>query len=132
MPIAFEHDTSIASTNSDTDNLLHCCQAEATAGDLSFVSRNFKSWQAAHLLDSDVCCAFNVPHNTRILGCSPQHRLKVISKNLDGEITPHARQQLVETHLDGLGELISIARQRRNSLFNGGQQCLFAEIRIWP
>src|SRR5262245_60552132 len=128
MPVAFEHDTGVASTNGDTDNLLHRCQAEAAAGDLSLVSSNFESWQAAHLLDSNVGCAFNVPQNPRDLACSPQHQLKVIPKNLDGEITSHARQQLVETHLDGLGELISIAGQRRNSLFNGGQQRLLAEI----
>src|SRR5690348_3929966 len=100
MPVAFEHNTGIASTNSDTNNLLHGCQAEAAAGDFRLFSRNFKRWQAAHLLDPDVSCAFNIPQNARDLPCSPQHRLKVITKNLDGEITPNARQQLVETHLD--------------------------------
>ena len=66
----------------------------------------------AHLLDPNIGCPFEPAQDRRNLVGGSQHWLEVLTEHFHRDVATHAREKLVEAHLDRLGELVVIAGQR--------------------
>src|SRR3546814_7796496 len=60
------------------------------------------------------------------------HRVGVVAEHLDRDVAPHAGDQLVEAHLDGLGDLERTTRQTFKRLLDFRHQVGLAEPRVRP
>jgi hypothetical protein len=61
-----------------------------------------------------------------------QHRLELITEDLDGNIPAYARKQFIEADLDRLAELVAASRQRLDGLFQLLKERLLAKTGVWP
>ncbi len=59
-----------------------------------------------------------------------EHRLELLSEHLHGEVAPGAGQELVEAQLDGLRELVDVARERPDRLLDPFLQFGLGQARV--
>ena len=60
------------------------------------------------------------------------HLAKVVAEHLDGDVPADARDQLVETHLDGLRDLVRVTRKGGETLFQALHQLFLGEAGVRP
>src|SRR6267154_899729 len=107
-PVALEDHACIASPDRSADQVLYCPQAQTPPCDLSFVHRDLEKRKAGCLFNTNIGGPVQAAQDRSDLVGGAQHRLKLIAEDFDRDIAAHAREQLVETHLDGLRELVIV------------------------
>jgi hypothetical protein len=70
-------------------------------------------------------------HRRDLLG-RPVHGGEVVAEHLDRDVAAHAGDQLVEAHLDGLGDLVGIARELREITLDALDQILLRQLGVGP
>jgi hypothetical protein len=105
--------------------LLHIPHVQAQAGGLFAVDLHREHGQAGGLLDLDLGGAGDLLQHAAIFGVLVQDR-HVVAEDFDRHIAAHARDQLVEAQLDGLGELVVAAGLLLGLCLDGSQQVLAA------
>jgi len=70
-------------------------------------------------------------HRRDLLG-RPVHLVEVVPEHLHRDVAAHAGDQLVEAHLDGLGDLVGISRNLREITLDPADQLLLGKLRIRP
>jgi hypothetical protein len=92
------------------------------------IDANVEHGQARRLLDLHVRCALRLAqHRSDLLG-RPVHWCEVVAEHLHRDVAAHAGDQLVEAHLDGLGDLIGIARELREITLDPTYQLLLGKL----
>ena len=107
-------------------------EIEAVAGDFGLVDPDFQDRHAGHVLDLDLLDAAHALEHGRDPVRGVQHRLELVAEYADREILPHARDQLVETHLDRLRERHLVAGDLRGPLGNIANEIVLGQIRVGP
>ena len=103
--VALEHEAGVAAADGGPDHVLHRRQAEPAPGDLGLVDLDLQERQAGGLLDLDVSAPSTVRSTSAIRLRGRSIALEVVAEHLDREVLAHAGDQLVEAHLDRLGEV---------------------------
>ncbi len=109
--ISFKHGSRGSSADGRSDDVLNSRETETSPRDLGLVHADIQHRKAAGLFDLNVGRSFGFPQNIRNLPRATQERFELIAENLHGEIAAHAGQQLIEAHLDRLGEFVVVAGQ---------------------
>ena len=106
--------------------------ADAIARQGGAVGLHREHRQPAHLLGLHVGRTGHGLHDRLHLVGDRQQRVEIVAEDLDAEIAAHAGDQLVEAHLDGLGELVVVARHLLDALLDRGDQIGLGAVRIRP
>ena len=88
--------------------------------------------QAGHLFDPGIGGALHGFHNLKDVVSRCQQLIQVIAEHLDAEVGTHAGDQFVETHLDGLGELILVAGKHFHRFCHFRHQFILGFVGIRP
>ena len=109
--IALQHQAGCAPADGYADRILHLRKAQTAARDFALVDLDLQKRQPRYLFDLDAGCTFHPSEHGGDLFGGAHHRRELVAEHLDRQILPHAGNELVETHLDRLGEAEFVARQ---------------------
>ncbi|MBA7683166.1 hypothetical protein ES703_91524 [subsurface metagenome] len=130
--IAFEHQAGALAPDRDLDDTLHIGDAQALSCQGLPVQFDREHGQSGDLLGLHVCSPLHALEHVLDLARHLQQRVQVVAEDLDPDVAANARYQLVETHLNRLGELIVVARHLRDDLFDLGDELRLGHRRIGP
>src|SRR3546814_13236791 len=88
--------------------------------------------QASHLLDADIRGPLDPVHHLLDGLSNTEQFVEIVAEHLDRDIGADARKQLVEPHLDGLGELVVVARNGLRSRMHLSNQIRAGLARVGP
>jgi hypothetical protein len=111
MPVAFIHRPGFTSADGGTDHILNRRKAQAAARNFRLVGRNLQHWQTGDLLDPDIGGALNAPQDGGNLISNPQQGVELIAEYFHRDVTTHACNEFIESHLDWLRELVGVTGQ---------------------
>ena len=88
--------------------------------------------QTGDLFDPDVGGARDAAQDAGdLVGCL-QQRIELVAEHLHRDVAAHAREQLVEAHLDRLREFIGVAGQRLHGALDLRHQLVLGQMRVRP
>ena len=120
--ITFEQRTGPAAADRRSDHILNVHHAESVACCLLTIDIDRQHRQASGLLDLDFRCARHMLQPRGDVIRQPVHVIHVVTEYLDRDIAAHARDQLIETQLDRLREIIVVAGDLPHRIADGLQQ----------
>src|SRR5262245_37316175 len=108
----------------DLDDVLDVGGRQAVARQRAPVQPDRQHGQPADLLGLDVGGPGNLLNDALYATRHLQQRIEIVAEYLDADVAADARDQLVEAHLDWLGEFVIVARNFLDPLFNGRDEVL--------
>lgn len=111
-----KHQAAFSATDRDGNDIEHIADVKPVAGHGFLVQLDVQHWQSGRLFHLDVRSALNRTQYAGDLVGGISELLEVIAEYLDRDVTANAGDQLVETHLNGLCELIIVAGKLAHSL----------------
>ena len=112
--------------------VLHVLRRNAQARHRVTIDANVEHGKTCRLLDFHVRGTLRLTQRRSDLLGRPVHLVEVVPEHLHRDVTAHAGDQLVEAHLDGLGDLVGIARDLRELTLDPADQLLLGKLRIRP
>src|ERR1700748_2943841 len=108
MAIALEYDARLTTSYCCSDNFLYGGYRETEASSLVPVYYDIHEGKAGQLFNLDVDRPFYAAQDAGDLVGGAKHDIKLIAKDLHGEVPSHARKQLIEAHLYWLREFVVV------------------------
>src|SRR3546814_7420214 len=111
-PVALEQLPGFPAADGDGDDVLDVADIEPEPCQCGAIRGDLQDRQASHLLDADIRGPLDPVHHLLDGLSNTEQFVEIVAEHLDRDIGADARKQLVEPHLDGLGELVVVARNR--------------------
>jgi hypothetical protein len=106
--------------------------AQAVARQLLTSHVDAENWGALDLLDLQVGGPADRAKDAGDSLRDGQNVLELVAEDFDGQVPTNAGEELVEAHLDGLRELVGVARNATDHLFDASAYVVLRIVGIRP
>ncbi len=117
-PISLEEARGLGSSNRGPNDILYIFHVQTMPRQLFAVGLHSQKWQARDLLDLHVGGSRNFAQQCGDPFGRFQQAVHVVAKHLHRHVRTNARDQLVESHLDGLGEFVVVTWKTGQTLLH--------------
>ncbi len=131
-PVSLEHLAGCCSTDRDAQCLLHARHVEAVQGQALAIRYHAQRRQTRGLFGTDIGRARHPGDGSLDLFRERDQCVEIIAKHLYRQVGAHPGNEFVEAHLDGLGELVLVARDGTGSGLELRHQLCPGLVRVRP